>query len=81
MADELPISVNSMDDDALKLFVNSPSQYLKGIPREVVPSPFSEATKFRIENLLAPEGLSQSDIAKRIDLVAMVKVTNIQIID
>lgn len=81
MAGELPISVNSMDDDALSAFVKSPKDYLTGIPKEVVPSPFSPATKVRIENLLVPKGLSADDIASRINIYAMVKVKNIEVID
>ena len=81
MSDVLPVSVNNMNDESLKAFVFTPNEYFKGVQREVVPSPFSDATKLRIEKLLEPQGLDAGDIAKRINIYAMVKVKNVDVID
>lgn len=84
MADEnnpFILSLNGLSDPQLKSFVDDPNTFLGELKGTyVVPSIISPQTNNRIRDIMINKGLTAEDIAKNIDLMAMIKIKDVEII-
>lgn len=79
-ANPIPISYNAMSDAQLRDFSKNPNEFLSALDNHYVrPSLINPATKARIETILKEDTQDPQLIKKRLDTMALIKITKIVI--
>lgn len=74
----VPLSINNMSDEDLTKLIESPNDFLEPLKDFYIePSVLNDNTKLRMDKILENQGFTPDEVKKRIEILAMVKVTEI----